>query len=193
MNTTRKTLLLLAGLLIGLPGCDECGPFKQQYIDVNEARLLATRARPGSSVVIVGSGETVAAAELQLQLLLRGPAYSAVPERAGGFAAVACEPADPQFTETVDSLRVSSLYDFDAAHPAGTSLNDFIQTSDGSGRPVSLTSLLATPQAAGWLNHKILTLAQAPAGAHPQQFRVRCHLTNGEVYQAETLVLNVTP
>ncbi|GAB3832001.1 hypothetical protein [Hymenobacter jeollabukensis] len=189
MNHTRK-MLLLGGLLLGLPACNDCGPFKQQYIDVNEARVLTERHRPGTSVVVVGAGETVAATELRLQLLLLGPAYSAVSERAGGFAAVACEPADPQYTETVDSLRVSSRYSFDATHPAGTSLNDLIQTDNGMS---SLTDLLRTPQPVGRIRNERLRLAQAPASAGPQQFRVRVHLTNGEVYIVETPVLNVTP
>ena len=190
MKLLRVLLILPGALLLGLPACTDCGPFKQQYIDVNEALVVALRTTgAGSSPVVLSAGETVTAPSLRLDLRLFGPAYSTSPDRAGGFAALACEPADPQYKELVDSLRVSSRYAFDAAHPAGAALNDLIQNADGS----NLASLLIAPRSAGALNGERLKLTQPPTSAGPQQFRVRIHLTNGEVYTAETPVLSVIP
>lgn len=74
VNLTRK-------LLLSLPACNDCSPFKQRSIDVNEAQVAEHAARPGTSLVILGAGETTKAADLQLDLRLLGPAYSAADQQ----------------------------------------------------------------------------------------------------------------
>ena len=101
----------------------------------------------------------------------------------------------------MDSVTIISRYDYDARHPAGTSLNDIVQVIStvnsavvSPGTPVTLLSQgQGTPYSAEIWRVQGLKLTVSPAQAGPQQLRVRYHQTNGEVYEAETPLLTVLP
>lgn len=189
-----KKLLLFALVMIGLPACDGCGPFEKMYVDVTGlAAVVALRQPTNAAAQVLVAGQSTPAAELQLRLQLNSRVYSALLAPAGGFAAMACEPADPEYTEIVDSLTVTSRYPFDARHPAGTSLNDLLRIDNGYGTSVSLAQQLATPQGVGELGRHAIRLSQAPTSSATQQFRVRYHQTNGELYTAETVEFIIAP
>ena len=188
-----KRLLLFTSLVLGLPACDECGPFEQQYVDVIGLSAVLTRQAAGATLQVLTPGQASPVAELNLLLNLDTRLYSAAPVRTGGFAALACDPAGPTFTEMIDSVRITSRYAFDAQHPAGTPLNDLLRLDNGYGGAVTLSELLRTPQSVQNLLYRHLQFTQAPTSSATQQFRVRYHQTNGEVYTAETVSVTVQP
>jgi hypothetical protein len=106
-------------------------------------------------------------------------------------AAYACEPSQlPGYsgtTEALDSLEVRCVYAYDAAHPAGSSVNDLL-VNQSSGRVLPAVPERGTKPE---LNGLPLQLAQAPAQAGPQQFALRYRLTNGETYTARTPVFTL--
>lgn len=188
-----KKLLLIALVIVGLPACDTCGPFERQYVDVIGLSAVALRQAAGTTAQVLTAGQASPVAELKLLLNPDTRLYSAAPARTGGFAAVACEPADPTYTELIDSIRVTSSYDFDAQHPAGTVLNDLLRLDNSYGGAVSLSEVLRTPQSVPALLRRNLQFSQTPTSSTTQQFRVRYHQTNGEVYTAETVPVTVQP
>lgn len=187
-----KRLLLFTSMVLGLPACDECGP-GPQYVDVTGLSAVLTRQTAGTATQVVTTGQALPVAELHLLLRPDTRLYGAAPARTGGFAAMACEPADPIFTEQIDSIRITSRYDFDGQHPAGTSLNDLIRLDNGYGGSILLSELLRTPQSVPVLAQNRLRFTQNPASSATQQFRVRYHQTNGEVYTSETVAVMIQP
>jgi hypothetical protein len=89
--------------------------------------------------------------------------------------------------EVVDSLEVRSTNVYDAAHPAGSSLNDLL-VNQASGQVLPATPVRG---AAPELNGLPLQLRQGPSQMGPQQFVLRYRLTNGETYTARTPVFEL--
>jgi hypothetical protein len=183
----RRPLLSLL-FLLSLPACDllsgtdKCGGDSLPYYDVQGVRFWAMQ--PGQQVQ---SGSTASVATLSLRLDLDVRYYSAAPAPAGRFlaAAMACDPAPPGFrgtTERIDSLVIRSRYDYDAQHPAGSSLNDILLV-DNSTHSLAhhLQGGQKEPSQQLWLR-----LSAAPTRSATQEFVVRYRLTNGEVYTAAT-------
>ncbi|SHL69177.1 hypothetical protein [Hymenobacter psychrotolerans] len=187
-----KKLLLALLISVGLPACETCGPFKQEYYDIVGLQALLMR-QTAAAVQVLTTGQRVSAADLQLQLRLDTQLYSAQPAPTGGFAAMACDYPSPSYTESIDSLTVTSRYDYDAQHPAGSSLNDLVQLEDEYGQQISLREWLVVPRQIGSFPNMVFRFRQAPAGSLVQQFRVRQHQTNGEVYTAETVAIEIQP
>lgn len=162
--------------------------FSETFFDVQGLTLAATRAT-GQALT---AGEALSAAELQLAVQLQVRYYSGQPVRTGWLpAAYACPPAPiPGYkgtTEVLDSLVVRSAYAYDAAHPAGTSLNDLL-ISEHNGQPLPPVPARDTqPMLHAWP----LRLRQGPSQAGPQQFVLRYRLTNGETYTARTPVFTL--
>ncbi|MBD2724021.1 hypothetical protein [Hymenobacter armeniacus] len=137
----------------------------------------------------VAAGQSVAAAEISLAIQLQKRYYSQRQAAAWLPAAYACPPAPmPGYrgtTEVLDSLVVRCVYAYDAAHPAGTVVNDLLAGDDG--KPLPLVPVPGTrpdyPQQ--------LRLRQAPSQAGPQQFALRYRLTNGEIYTARTPLITL--
>lgn len=184
-----RLLLLLSILCLGLPACEGgyCGGAR--YIDVEGVALTAYRDASTS----VGEQQYVPSRELVLRLSFTERRYGGTRPRPGGFAALAdCKP--PTYTEQVDSIRITSRYAYDAQHPVGAPLNDLLKTEDFGGTLINptLSQLLTSPENAESWEGRRFQLSTPPAASGPQQFRVRLRLTNGETYDAETVVLNVT-
>ena len=188
-----KKLLLLVLVSVGLPACEKCGPFKKEYFDIVGMQALLLQQPAGAVGQVLTTGQSVSTAELQLLIRLDTKLYSAQSASGGGFAAMACEPADPSYTESIDSLTVTSRYDYDTLHPAGTSLNDVVQLQNEYGQPISLREWLAVPKPVGSIPYPVFRLRQAPVSSTTQQFRVRYHQTNGDVYTSETVAIEIRP
>ena len=194
--------LLTACLVLALAGackkqcpdsyCDE--PAKPAYYDVQGVILMALDAsRDPARVLQSGGAVPTASLLLEVRPDVRVYSWQAAPRPAGGFfpAAYALTPAAPTFTETLDSLRVRSRFDYDARHLAGTPLNDLLLATDDVQR-VALPLPDYLTQGNGRLTTQLnLRLSAAPAQAGPQQFEVRYRLRNGEVYTALTLALRL--
>lgn len=162
--------------------------FPESFFDVQGLALDATRTT-GQALT---AGEAVSAAEVQLAVQLQVRYYSGQSVRGGWLpAAYACPPTPiPGYmgtTEVLDSLVVRSVYAYDAAHPAGTSLNDLL-VSDNTGQPLPPVPPRGTQP---MLYTSSLRLRQGPSQAGPQQFVLRYRLTNGETYTARTPVLTL--
>ncbi|GAB2958074.1 hypothetical protein GCM10027048_26170 [Hymenobacter coalescens] len=200
-RSALKISLLAALLGFTLPACEllfgdqkyYCGG-GHRYVDVEGVELKAYREPLGTSSMVLETGQSIEASRLLLTINLRERRYGAAPAR-GGFVAWA-DCIQPEYTEQVDSVSIRSRYAYDARHPAGTPLNDIVQLlpHTGTGTPVTLLSQLqGTPSSPEGMSGLRCKLTVPPAQAGPQQFRLRYHLTNGEVYEAETPVLAVQP
>lgn len=193
-----KKLLLLPLLLLGLPACellctDCCGSKPMGRYDVNGALLTATTVANGN-LVVLGPDAQLKGTALELRLALQ-TLIVAARRTGGGGMAYACSPADPTpIQERLDSVAITSRFDFDAQHPAGTPLNDLLEVQrfyNGQQTLVALTTYLAGQQGQPE-DQLVLKFAGSgsPASAR-QQFRVFYRLTNGEEYIAETVSLQL--
>ena len=187
----KKALGILVLLLGGMPagallqGCNDCVTSKaEKFFDVQGVVLNAFRANTNQPIVADAS---VAAADIRLEVNLQARYYGFRARQSGWLpAAYAYEPSQiPGFggtTEVLDSLEVRNTNAYDAAHPAGSSLNDLL-VNQSSGLPLPVAPARgAAPEQHGLR----LQLRQGPTQAGPQQFVLRYRLTNGETYVART-------
>ena len=182
--TLRRTALLCLSLL--LPACEGPCPSPPTFVDVVGLHVIPYNR----TAVVLGNNPAVRAADLQMRLELVERLYSASPPRRGGFAAWAdCIPPTPTYTDQADSVRVTSRYDYDAQHPAGTSLNDIVRFSYGTPLP----DVIQRPQPVQTFTRQSLVFTVPPARAGTQQFQVRLHLVNGEVHQGSTPAFTLQP
>ncbi|MBC6697757.1 hypothetical protein [Hymenobacter sp. BT190] len=189
----RKKLLLLGALTLVLPACnllcgDCCDLRPPGNYDITGTLLVALGTSTGRTATVLAANAPVRAMELRLQLGLDTRMVAAHRPVGVSGVAYACSPLEPGFTEQLDSLAITSRFDFDALHPAGTSLNDVLTTFDWS---ESLNDYLRVQAGRPEVALPLLTLRAVPAQAGPQQFRVFYRLTNGEEYTAETLPVTI--
>lgn len=187
MKKTVGALLLLVVAPIGavIQGCTKCGSEGvPAFFDVQG--LLFNATQQGRAIA---TGESAVATDVQLVVQLQTRYYGQQPVRSGWLpAAYACSPLDPGYKgseEVLDSLVVRSAYAYDAAHPAGASLNDLL-VDQGNGTP-----LPPKPGPNQMPYAPALRLRQGPSLAGPQQFVVRYRFTNGEIHTARTPVFTL--
>jgi hypothetical protein len=202
-----KKLLLSLLLVFPLTRCGpDCGTGKvRPYYDLQEVNVVAAHAVhvtsfSGSSKLIfpdLPAGRPVLPDSLALRVdgTVTYHADLRKPSGSSAWEAYACSPAPDGFQgskESVKELAVRSEQDFDATHPAGSSLNEYfeyINTDDYNGdhsQTKSLTDYTRTLPAMPPRDF-VLRLRQAPAQkAGSYTFTVYYELTNGEVYTART-------
>jgi hypothetical protein len=179
-------LLVIAPIGAVIEGCSTCGSEAvPSFFDVQG--LTFDAIRQGQAVA---AGESVVADDVQLVVQLQARYYGLQPVFSGWLpAAYACEPSRTAgykgSEEVLDSLVVRSTYAYDAAHPAGASLNDLLVDQSNS------KTLPAKPAPNQMPYAPALRLLSKPTQAGPQQFVVRCRFTNGEVYTARTPVFTL--
>lgn len=188
-----KKRLLLALTVLGLPACDLIGPKCGRganvlpYFDVEGVFLIAQEQGR-----VLTTDEPISFDALQLQLRLQQRFYAAGGGLGFTAAAYACDPAPNGYrgtSETLDSVVVTSRYDYDARHPAGKPLNDLLRFHHG----YSAGTLAQLDVKTLDLNDWTWVLTQGPASASTQQFVVRYYLRGGETYAAETPRLTLRP
>ncbi|SHL69149.1 hypothetical protein [Hymenobacter psychrotolerans] len=191
---TRK--LLLGILLVALPAgsvvlsCtkdDECSIGDvARYYTVTGLTLAANRQTTGAPP---GPNEPVPATDLLLAVQLQTTCYGFQPVPSDGWlpAAYACPPTPaPGYMGTkqpLDSVVIRSRFAYDAGHPAGASLNDLLLDIETGQEFSPRGNQTYAPR---------LRFKTSPAQAGAQQFRVRYRLGTGEVYTAESSVLQLT-
>lgn len=191
----RKKLLFLGVLTLVLPACnllcgDCCDLAPPGNYDITGTLLTALGTDAGRNATVLAANASVRATDLRLHLALDTRLIASYRPVGGNGVAYACSPQEPGFTERLDSLAVTSGFDFDAQHPAGTPLNDLlVSTSDWAETLTDYLQAQASHPSVAW---PLFTLRNAPAQAGPQQFRVFCRLTNGEEYTAQTPVLQLS-
>ncbi|MBD2715758.1 hypothetical protein KBK19_12000 [Microvirga sp. STR05] len=192
---TRKLLLGIVLLVAPLAGSVLLSCTKDdgcrignvaRYYTITGLALAASRQTTGASP---GPNEPVPAPDLLLSVQLQTTYYGYQSAPSGGWlpAAYACPPTPaPGYLGTrqpLDSVVIRSRFAYDAAHPAGASLNDLLLDTE-TGQEFSPRGNQAyAPR---------LRFKTSPAQAGPQQFRVRYRLGTGEIYTAETPVLQLT-
>lgn len=192
-----KRILLLLVLSIPLPACeDQCGNDVAKFFDVQNIQWQADKvSASGQSSSPLGNGESVSYLNLRLGFAVVASYYSL--QKSANGQAFACSPAPGGYqgtSERVDSLVVFSRYDYDAAHPAGHSLNDLLALDETlSSRDIQITPRNIAKPDGQPVREISLRLKQAPTASSKQQFLVRYRQTNGEAYAAETPVLTIVP
>jgi hypothetical protein len=202
-----KKLLLSLLLIFPLTRCGpNCGSGKvRAYYDLQEVNVVAAHTvRVTSSSGInklifpdLAAGRPVLPDSLALRVDGTVTYYADLRKPSGSSAweAYACSPAPDGFRgskESVKELTVRSEQDFDATHPAGSSLNEYfeyINTDD-------YTLTVVRPESVAEYTRKlplmpprnfVLRLRQAPAQkAGSYTFIIHYELTNGEMYMART-------
>ncbi|UOQ74730.1 hypothetical protein [Hymenobacter cellulosilyticus] len=183
MNELVRVGLLCVSLLLLLPACESACPNPDPTMKVDGINLILYSQQTG----VLANRQMVQAKDLLLGLELVPPT-AFVPQR-GGFAAWAdCISASPIFIGEVDSLVVTSSNDYDAQHPAGTSLNDLARIGT-----TALNDFLVSPREAKHINNQYVTLTAPPARAGNQQFQVRIHLVGGKAYKTTSSTVNLQP
>ncbi|MBD0255876.1 MAG: hypothetical protein ICV83_09165 [Cytophagales bacterium] len=200
-----KKLLLSLFLMFPLTRCGpNCGTGKvRPYYDLQEvnvvtAHVVRVTSPSGSSSLIfpdLAAGRPVLPDSLALRVDGTVTYHASIREPFGRSAweAYACSPAPDGFEgskESVKELTVRSEQDFDATHPAGSSLNEYfeyINTDDYTVDVVRRESVAEYTRRLPLMppRHFVLRLRMAPAQkAGSYTFTVHYELTNGEVYTA---------
>ncbi|HEX8656569.1 MAG TPA: hypothetical protein VF690_03505 [Hymenobacter sp.] len=138
---------------------------------------------------MLAAGAAVTSRELRLRVELSERHYSAIPVQGLISAAYACDPVPAGSlgsAERMDSLSITSLYDYDALHPAGTPLANVLEIVGKSQFPVPSRQNPVEP-----FRFAELSLKQPPATEGPQKFRIYYRQTNGEIYTAETVAVTL--
>ncbi|OGX86833.1 hypothetical protein BEN48_00240 [Hymenobacter glacialis] len=133
---------------------------------------------------VVAPNGTVASREFRLRIGLKERHYTVVPVSGFISVAYACSPVPAGSlgsVERMDSLSITSLYNYDAQHPAGTPLTDLLVVDGRTRIPVPSRQNPLEP-----FRFAEISLLNPPAATGPQQFRVYYRQTNGETYIAET-------
>ena len=190
-----KKCALLALLVLGTPACgllgNECGRNNPAtYYDVQGADVGLSRQPTDRPWEVAAAGATVSSRELRLRASLKERHYTSQPSLGLMSAAYACSPVPAGSlgsTERMDSISITSAYAYDAAHPAGTPLNDVLEAPAWPQWPQQPSR--RTPQEP--LRFVEFSFKVPPIAAGPQKFRLYYHQTNGEVYTAETTEITV--
>lgn len=110
-----------------------------------------------------------------------------------GTAANACKCDEPRYeaTTTAKAFVITTLYDFDAGHQAGTPVTDYFKLADyRNGRPVFLP--IAVPDLSLLYLSAVETrmyLDTRPANPGPQRFVVALEMSDGAVFRDTTAML----
>lgn len=202
-----KKLLLSLLLVFPLTRCGpNCGTGKvRAYYDLQEVNVVAAHvvrvnSPSGSSSLIfpdLAAGRPVLPDSLALRVDGTVTYYAdhRKPSGSSAWEAYACSPAPDGFRgskESVKELTVRSEQDFDATHPAGSSLNEYfeyINTDDYTLKAVRPESVAEYTRKLPLMPPRnfVLRLRQAPAqkgGSYT--FIIHYELTNGEMYMART-------
>jgi hypothetical protein len=107
--------------------------------------------------------------------------------------AFACDPNTDGYKgtqELLDSLVITSYYNFDENHPAGAKLNDVFDFYTGAERISSLNNYLSQEniQAPQWIQ---LMLNSRPTASEKQKFKMVFYLSTGEEYSTESVELRL--
>lgn len=106
-------------------------------------------------------------------------------------SAFACDPPPPGYKGTnqlLDSLVITSNYDFDPEHPKGTKLNEFFDRYTGQRAPLIEYLKQESLQAPEGLD---LLLNTMPTGSSTQEFTFTFYLSSGQVYSTETMSIQL--
>ncbi len=203
-----KKLVLSLFLLFPFTHCTSCGlgnPSKdvKPYYDIQKfeayswqvTRIVSESYGTVVSVKPVPEAQPVIADSLVIALTGEVTYYgrNQPPGGGSGWAAYACDPMPPGSAgtkEEVQQITVRCDRDFDASHPAGSSLNAYFDYLDG--RPAWSTRVDNLDAYSKGFPRQAsrdfgLRLLQAPAQKTGTYiFTVEYALTNGEVYTART-------
>ncbi|WP_158010853.1 hypothetical protein [Hymenobacter lapidarius] len=177
-----------------MPACgllgNECGRANPAtYYDVQGIEAFVTRQPMDQPWATVAPSGIVASRELRLRVGLKERHYSVVPVQGFMSVAYACSPVPAGSlgsAERMDSLSITSLYNYDALHPAGTPLTDLLGVD---GRPQFPAPSRRNPLEP--FRYAEISLLSPPVTTGPQQFRVYYRQTNGEVYTTQTAAVTV--
>jgi hypothetical protein len=202
-----KKLVLSLFLLFPLTRCGpDCGTgtprpyYDLQGVNVVTAHVVRVNSPSGSISLTfpdLAAGRPVLPDSLALRVDGTVTYHAGIREPFGGSAweAYACSPKPDGLKgskESVKELTVRSEQDFDATHPAGSSLNDYfeyINTDDNTVRIMRPESVAGYTRRLPQMPPRnfVLRLRQAPAQkAGSYTFTVHYELTNGEVYTSRT-------
>lgn len=196
-NVPLLTLFLAAGF--SMPNCVDCDCSKLTlpYFDIKGVQLLLFKARECCSKSLVPY-TAVEAEDLQQITLFYEAEFLT---RLGGSPSEckhwswmpslwACSCEDPGYKgaklEMLDTLVVTTLYDYDANHPAGSALNDLLRINDHTGH-TPLDVFLAKPQTLIPSQWNQLSLVNAAQVRDTFQVHVTLKLSNQETYQATSV------
>ena len=203
MKKIALSLLLFFPFAGCLPNCgqgDVLPYYDVQGINAFADRVVRVEGAYGSTKFIVNSlpeGRPVIPDSLVLEVAASVTYHAGLPRNpwAGAGAAYACSPkpnGEEGSKESVKELVVRCEQDFDATHPAGSSLNEYfeyVSVSEYRSQFVPVGNLADYVQQFPAMPPRnfALRLLKAPAQkAGPYTFTIYYELTNGEAYTVRT-------
>lgn len=193
MRTARTmclTFLLFIG--IGIPSCtDECScpPMEGTHFSIQDISLLNYEQKSGGPLSALEANDTVQMHEYVLELQFETTYVSTLfRPRPAPFSlissAYACSclyDGVEGAKETVESLTLVSLNDFDDQHLAGDTITSFFEV-DHYGPTNDVEEFF---QQQLWQEQYFLKLTKKPASGEPLQIKLVLTLDNGLVLEAE--------
>ena len=194
----RKAIGLIFVLWIGiaaLPGCDSCVCPKATHADIIGLQSFIFAKTPTTTINVNEPVRWDIIDHFALNYEIR--TYSQRRRAGWGTAAYACDcvpPGSLGSTETLTNLTVKTVFDFDATHPAGSSLTESVVLTGGyrtdkykevslsvadflAGGPVSYEDMIQFSK---------LSLLGTPTAKGPFALDITVTLDNGEVYTTRT-------
>ncbi len=164
-----STVLFLFGLLSGISFYQSCKRSRQCLL-VNAVQPVAYD-RQQNRVLL--PGDSTNAANFSLRILLKTLEFSCQKTSEPGFINTAnanSTTADYLYYDTLISIRISCLQDFDSTHLAGSSLNDYFMAEQG------FASGSGLQQSYGY------NLFRAPDSIREFEFRVSAEFVHGSIF-----------
>ncbi|MEM1318996.1 MAG: hypothetical protein AAGG75_02005 [Bacteroidota bacterium] len=211
---TSQLIILTTFLVIGfsLPSCNDddlipdCNCENTKFFDVNG--LLATNFQIDNGKFELLGQDSLSLEDLGGLMVEMNVDYHALVEPRGlDWSFSLMNTADAcsclrgyggSKTERLVELSVITLNDFDDAHPANSNINDILTYGEEerftSGRTQPLADFLAMSKTENLMREYIyLKLDKAPTANPEFHYLVRMELSTGEVYEAESVPLIITP
>ncbi len=199
----KKTFSFIFTFWIGLaalPGCNSCVCPKETYADIVGLQASIWAKTPTTIVDVTQPVRWDIIEYVSLYYHIR--AYSQRGRAGWGMVAYACdcvEPGSAGSKERLTNLAIRTVFDFDAAHPAGSSVIDIATLTGGyradNYKKVSFS--VADFLAKGPVSYEDvkqfsrLTLTTPPTQKGPFALAITVTLDNGEVYTARTTAIQL--
>lgn len=203
----KKIVSLFVVFILGGTGMPGCYPCKcpdvatiDKYADIEGvSSFLSKKATATSGLGSVKANDRLSWDEIALfsvVYVIRTYGYDLPKKKVGtwGLAAYACDCVQPGYlgsTERLKNMTVKTVFDFDATHPAGSALDEWVQVDFYPSGKTLKRFLAEGPIPGISLGRHDLTITKAPSVKGPFALDITVELDNGEIYTTQTLIVQL--
>ncbi|HLF13728.1 MAG TPA: hypothetical protein VI932_02410, partial [Bacteroidota bacterium] len=191
----RYHLFVIVAMLILPIACEEpdtCGPFPSKY-DVRGYQIYFSTPGYFTGLYLDTTG-SYSYQGISIRLLTDVD-YLYSQNTHGTFSLYACSPLIPYSIDSISSITVTSVYDYNATHLSGDTLNDIlsIQYIDVPYREVNIPLAAIDTLRPGASKDAFIRIGENPSDSSKQRFIVQITHTNGESFFGQTQVITILP